>query len=322
MLGSSAFPPAEPMDTLNPRQLEIFSLLMKTRSLTEAARLLNVSQPAISRALKELEAQLGFELFYRVAGRVRPTTEAMQFLPEIERLFAHLGMVSFKAAELRDRRAGNLVVATIPMPAVALLPRAIEALRLDRPRMHCQIHVYTGSEVIRLVKQETAELGFIYTPLNEPAVAAEPVLQTRLHCLFLETHPLAQRRVVRAADLDVNSTIVFGPQTPPGVVFNEHVDRQRMRRLAMVETNSSLAAVSLVRAGFGVALIDPMAILTELGAGLAAVPFEPEIPLTLAVLFSRHRPMSRPAVEFLSHLRKVAAACLATSPARELFTLA
>jgi DNA-binding transcriptional LysR family regulator len=83
------------------RQMETFRLFAQTRSVTETARILRISQPAISQTLKEVEAQLGFALSVRISGRTRLTDEAMLLLPQIEQVLMQMTALRNQAAELR-----------------------------------------------------------------------------------------------------------------------------------------------------------------------------------------------------------------------------
>ena len=132
---------------INFRHLEIFRLLMKTKNLTETAKLLRVSQPAISQSLRELEGQLGLTLFARAAGRVRPTPEAIDLLPDVERVFGQVNMLTGKADQLKDAQGGRLDVAAIPVLAMAGLPLAIKQFRGERPLSHVMLMSASTTEV-------------------------------------------------------------------------------------------------------------------------------------------------------------------------------
>jgi molybdenum-dependent DNA-binding transcriptional regulator ModE len=80
---------------------EVFNAIMLTGSVSAAARLINITQPAVSRTLQHAELQLGFPLFQRAKGRLSPTTEALTLYPHIERLFAQLDEVQRLAANLK-----------------------------------------------------------------------------------------------------------------------------------------------------------------------------------------------------------------------------
>ena len=87
------------------RHIEVFNAVMHTGSVSAAARLINISQPAVSRTLQHAELQLGFALFQRSKGRLTPTSEALALLPHMEKLFAQLEEVQRLADSLRKGRA-------------------------------------------------------------------------------------------------------------------------------------------------------------------------------------------------------------------------
>ena len=92
------------MKNINLRQLEAFRAVMQTRSITRASELLFVSQPAVTRLIKDLEASVGFSLFQRLKKRLYPTPEAFSFLEEVELSFSGLDKINIAAREIRDRR--------------------------------------------------------------------------------------------------------------------------------------------------------------------------------------------------------------------------
>ena len=286
------------MTTASLRQLEVFRLLMRVRNLTETARLLRISQPAISQALRGLENDFGFELFARSGGRVTPTDEATAILPEIERLFTQLSTLKSRVGELRDERAGSLSIATIPTLTNWLLPKAVAALRRERPHAQVRIETCEQPTLVRLIKQEGADLGFTFSPIMEPGVAAEPIF-------YSDADRLSPH--VRAADFAGYPLIALSPATPPGLLLREALEREQHGELDMIETNSANAAIGLVRERAGIALMDVLALYSGYGSELVVVPFEPEIPLVLTAVYSRNRPVARIVVRFLAHTRAVIA---------------
>ena len=292
----------------NFRQLEMFQLLMKTRSLTETARLLRVSQPAVSQSLRDLEAQLGLTLFTRGGGRIRPTDEAIQVQADVERVLALMNALSFRAAELKDALAGQITVAAIPIISAHLAPRAIAAFKIERPRARFVLRSLNTIEVVQQVKQQQADLGFAFAPVDEMMAGAEPLFETALVCIMPSDHRLASSSRVQAADLEGENVIALTPEVPPGLLLREALDRHSSRGFAAIETNSAAAALALVRAGAGVAVVDPLPLLGGPLEGLAVRPFEPCVPITLGVLFSRNRPLPRIAMQFVREMRKVLAA--------------
>ena len=287
----------------NLRHLEVFRLVMRTVNITETARILRISQPAISQTLRNLEQDLGIELFNRGGRRLTPTNEALALLPEVERLFSQLSTLESRANELRDGRAGSLVIATIPTLTHGLIPRACAALRKERPRVKIEIHASAFPELAGLIKQEIVDVGFGYGPIAEYGVAIEPLFQTELVCFVPERHPLAQRKVLCAKDLEGTTIIALRPTTPIGIMLHEELERQKVQNIDILWTNSGSTAVGLAVQGVGIALVDVMALYAGGKQGVRILPFEPRIPLVLAAVYSRHRPVSRGLVQFVVHIR-------------------
>ena len=303
---------------LSLRQIEIFRLLMRTRSVTETARLLRVSQPAISQTLRELEADLGFELFARSGGRIHPTGEALGLIRQVERVAVQLSALEALAAELGDARAGSLTLAAIPTLMGSIVPRTAALLLAERPLLNLRLVSEDSLAVARLVREESVDLGLTYTPVDEPGLALEPVFRTRIVCLMTPGHRLAGQRAITAADLAGERVIVLTALTPPGLLLRKAMERQRFTLGQPLETNGSLAAATLVLEGVGVALTDTAILLSPAMGGLHAVPFEAPIEMQLSVLYSRHRPVPRTAIRFVAALRTVLGAAAATLRARGL----
>ena len=99
---------------MNLRQLEVFYAIMQAGSVTAAARNLNITQPAVSNVLKHAEQQLEFKLFQRIAGRLHPTPEASDLLPDVSEMFGRVGTLNRLVQDIRDGRSGRLVIATAP----------------------------------------------------------------------------------------------------------------------------------------------------------------------------------------------------------------
>jgi DNA-binding transcriptional LysR family regulator len=295
-----------PLQTANLRYLEVFQVVMRTRNLTVAARLLNVTQPAVSHALKELEAQIGFVLFHRSHGPVRPTDEAVQLLPDIERLFAQLGLFALRVSELKDEHAGQLTIATVPSLAGRVLPRALAAFRKVRPRVHFKFLVNTVADVVGLVKDEIADLGFAFSPIDQIGITSEKLIDTRMVAYISSALPLAKKSCVATPDLAGIVAILPTQQTVPGQVLRRFLDAREMHAIDILECNNAAAAVSLVREGMGIAVMDPLSIGDGLPGSVVCRPFEPFVPVAMMVLHSRHREISRVASEFMGHVRVAA----------------
>lgn len=267
------------------RTLELFSTLMLTRSLTNTAKRIGISQPAASLALKELEAQTGLSLFVRSRQRIVPTPQAEALLPHVERLLAQADAVQRRIVTMQDTSASTLHVACIPSFGSTLLPQIIAGFRRKQPRVQIRVDVQYFARVLDLVRQEAAELGFAY--IAESAEATEePLLTVGLSCLMAKDHPLAAKKKIQLKDLTGHTVMVAtqGYIPIPALVVETLRQNSERETGGLMEVNHVYTAMALAREGLGVALVNPMLLLGGNVGELLGRPFEPDIPLTLGVL--------------------------------------
>lgn len=299
---------------MNFRQLQVFNAVMRTATVTEAARLLNMSQPAVSKALKLMQEDLDIELFQRVRGRLFPTPEATTLYSTVERIFDDVSMLRHQAAELREGHSGQLKIAAIPTLAGSLLPQAVAIFRSRRPDVQIEIRAMSSAQVVQAMVQQKIDLGLVYAPFEDVGTQAKHLPQHDLVCLVPRHHPLAGARRVTPRELRDEAIISFPDDSPVyGMLQRVFEAAGAVYRPSMV-ANHTLTACALVAAGAGVALVDPF--LCWIGAfpGLAIRPFRPRIGLRPRVLLSRNRPVSRLA-NYMADVMREAALSFGAAPA-------
>jgi len=291
---------------MNLRQLEAFYAIMHAGSVTAAARNLNVTQPAVSNVLKHTEQQLGFKLFERIGGRLFPTAEATNLLPDVNEIFGRVGTLNRVAQEMRDGRTGRLVIATSPTLVHAFLPRAIAQFRRHSPAVHVVIQSLPTPLVVERVARREVDMGIVYAPVADPAVDAEDLVVTEIACVVIKEHPLARKRRVSANDLDGESVISLGATTRLGVLIEDACRKTGVPAPEIgIEASSSLAACLLVSEGAGVALVDRATSLSGKFGDLAFRPFVPHSRVSVQLIYPRDRPRSRAAVQLSEQLRQI-----------------
>lgn len=289
---------------VNLRQLEVFHAVMQAGSVTGAALLLKVSQPAVSNVLKHMEQQLRFQLFERIGGRLHPTPEAIDLLPDVSEIFGRIGTLTRVVQEMGDGRSGRLVVATSPTLVNAFLPRAIALLRKRSPGVRIAIQSLPTSLVIERVARREVDMGIVYAPVTDGGVIAEDLIVTELACVVRKRHPLARKRVVNAEDLQGESVVSLGPNTRIGLLIEEQCRTARVPVPDVgIEASSSLAACLMVSEGVGIGLVDRAMSLSGKFDDLAFRPFVPRIALAVNLIFTRDRPRSRAALLLADLLR-------------------
>jgi DNA-binding transcriptional LysR family regulator len=275
---------------------------MKTGSITNAARLLNVSQPAVSMVLKHPEDRMRVRLFERAHGRLHATPEAHALYPEVEAIFSSVEALDQRASALREGRSGLLSLAAPPQLATAVLTRTIAEFCRDRPELKIVVWSAPTVEVIDRVVRQQADLGLVYAPYGSRVTDAEIVGATRIACAMHPDHPLASRATVHARDLRHERIISYKPKTPLRRSIEEAF-RQAGETLEVQIQTSSLGACALAAANTGVALIDPLILANDMFAMLTVRAFEPSRTLAVQLIFAKDRPRSLVAGQFATLLR-------------------
>lgn len=267
------------------RQLEIFIAVMRAGTVTGAARMLNISQPALSQILLHTEDELGFALFDREKGRLRATPEALELLPEAERLFAGLEGLRRKTSDLRIGRAGLVRIGASAPPAMALLPEAIRQFRARHPEVLLRSHVAPIFSLIAMLRAGDAALALALDDRLPPDIAVEPLGRTGFCCLLPDSHPLAAEPALRLADLEGESLISYRAATRPQEELARVAAQQGARFEPMLEIDVSISAVSFVRSGLGIAVVDALLPWDQF-AGITMRPLidGPDLPLSLLTL--------------------------------------
>lgn len=129
------------------RYIELFHAVMTTNSLTGAANLLNISQPAASKALQQAEHQLGFTLFHRVRGRLHPTEQALLLRPRVEKIIRDLHDLQRLTANFARPESEPLRVTCTPTLAQSLVPDATTLLRKAWPAATAELSTRHSAEM-------------------------------------------------------------------------------------------------------------------------------------------------------------------------------
>ncbi len=291
------------MPTLNHRQVEAFRAVMLTGGVTTAAQLMNVTQPAVSRLIRDLQETLKLRLFERRGTRLLPTAEALSLYQEVEQSFAGLDRITRAATDLRGRRAGVLRIASYPALATSFLPRFVARFLANRPRLDIAVYGVSSRIVLEWVASGQCDLGFASDALEFPSVEAEMMQNASAVAVVPPGHRLAARPWLQPRDFRGERFISLGQFTLLRHRIDFAFSAARVQRQIQVETNLTEIACGLVAAGVGVSIVDPL-MADEFRDRLAIRPFRPRIKIEFAALHSVQRTMSGVAQEFIEQFKR------------------
>ncbi len=284
------------------RHLEVFNALFDAGSVSRAAQRLNLTQPAVSIALGNLEDVMGFRLFHRSRGFFAPTREAILLHEDISLGLGALVRIEQRADAIRTGTTGGISVATNGTLAINFLPRVIAGFQLDHPDTHVEMRVHSSRQIASWVGSRQIDIGVIDTPVPVAGLKAE-LFQMECVCIMRADHPLAARDVVTPRSLRGRSVIA--------VTGDHSVDRQLERLMSEAEiplTHTAsgyyyAVARNMVAAGDSVSLIDPINGKAALSDGVIWRPFAPRVIHEFALITSRDQPLGISASKFRARIR-------------------
>lgn len=287
---------------MNTRQLEIFCAIMRDGSVTAAANGLSISQPAASKLLHHLEDQLGYALFQRIGGRLVPTPEADLLYPDAERVLRELDVLRDLSRRVGERQQGLLRLgASLPV-AWSVLPPALARFRASHPQVRIHLHALPKQEIAEALRSGAIDLALTLSPILAPTVRTEMLAPVSLAVLLPPGHPLSNQNSIAPADLAGESLISYGSHAEIGTALDQAFRADGLARQVAIQVASSVAAVPLVRAGLGVALVDGLVDWAAM-AGLVQRPFRPRLAMSLTLATDSARPLPRLAEALIALLR-------------------
>lgn len=294
------------------KHIEAFNAVMLTGSVSAAARLMHVTQPAITQTLQHAELQLGYALFTRQRNRLVPTHEAQTLYPEIQRLMSQLEAVSRLADALGRQGGAGLRILIVPSLAVRALPEALARFRQRHPGMPISVRSLHSREVAQSMALQEGDVGIVYGHIRHPALHAQTLATGRLVCVSRASGRAAARAATVALEEVLRKPFIrIDENDPLGAVLAEQWSRHglssRDERSADITVQTHHIAMLLAEQGMAPAIIDSFTAGAARSASLQVRAIEPEVPVELSVLLPQNVRSPKPVAEFLEDFRHVLA---------------
>lgn len=275
------------------RHIEVIHAIMLTGSASGAARMLSVTQPAVSRTLAHAEIQLGFALFQRTGGRLLPTPEAQALFPHIERVYAQLGDVQRLSAGLRVGR-GQLRVLTVPALGLTIFPHAVQLFRARHPQVLIAHQTLHSQQIAGALALQEADVGYVFSAASHPALLAERLAVQHVVCAapkgLLPAAVVARGRVT-LAQLAALPVIGLAADDPLGRVLDHALQAQGATLDVVATVQTYHVALALAEYGVGVALLDGCSSASARRERVDLLALEPQITTAVHALRPRsHAP--------------------------------
>lgn len=283
------------------RLLEAFRAVVDHRSVTNAAAAMGVTQPAVSAQIARLEQRLGFALFDRRRGRMRPTPEGLLFYAEANKALGGIDRLSEAAGQIRTAQAGRLIIAGHPSASISLLPPLVAAFLAERPGVLVRILSRNSDVISQLMPAESYDIGVAELPVEETSVR---LMRFRMRCVAIlpAKHPLKAHTILSPTVLSGYPVISLGGSRQTALRVTRAFAKAGVEWNPVAEAEYFASVCGLVASGAGWSLVDPLSAQTFRHLGLVVRTFEPTIHYEIGAFWSRERKPSILGQSFLSLL--------------------
>lgn len=239
------------------RQLRYFAALGATLNFTRAAEQLHMAQPPLSRAIRQLEEELGAELVNRSARPLALTKAGVFFLEQCTQMLVRLEEVRAATRRISAGQRRWFGIGFVPSALYGFLPELIRSFRLDSEGVEVVLSEMTSIQQAEALKAGRIDAGFGRLPLQDPQLVCEVMTEEALIVALPRKHRLIRERRITLAMLADEPFILYPARPRPS--YADHVLQQfRARGLnvgAQVDANEMQTAIGLVAAGIGVTLV-------------------------------------------------------------------
>lgn len=278
---------------------------MLSESMTIAAESLRITQPAVSRLIKELEGQLQFKLFKRVGNRLTPTHEGTILFAEVDRLYVGIDSIAKIATDLRHTKAGSLRIASMSSLAMSCVPEAINLFHADRPAVNLMLSSSNSVRTLELLAGRQYDIGFVHYAGEFPGVDLRPLPSIEVVCIIPASYEIASKKIITPEDLRDLPFISQGRNLPLRRKIDQIFSKLKIPRKTVFEIDLAASVISLVSAGLGISLIDPFSARTFENRKYVIRPFSPKLNFDVLAATPSHYPNSKLCDEFTNILEEL-----------------
>ena len=292
------------MARINSRQVEAFRAMMLTGSVTEAAKLMAVTQPAVSRLLRDFQALLKMELFEKRGTGLVPMAAATALYMEVERSFVGLERITAAAEEIRSRRTGTLRIAALPALSNGYLPRLSGRFLMERPNLNLAFFGVISPIVVDWVLNNQCDIGFAEVPIAHAGLHSVRLPAPARVAVLPGGHRLAAKATLQPRDFEGETFVSLTAGSTGRHLIDQVFNRDDVRRVLRVETSLSEIMCGMVSSGLGVAICDPFTAQEFESRGVVVRPFLPRIDFEFAAVFPPQRSPSPVALDLVQVMRQ------------------
>lgn len=291
---------------MNLHLLRLFSAVVQQGSFSKAATSLFISQPAVSKAVQELERQVGAPLLDRSSSGVALTAAGQTLYRYAEQIFLTEQAAILELARLRGVESGRLALGASTTIGVYRLPPLLADFAVRFPHIHLFLDIGTTNDIVARLLTSPLDLALVEAPVSDDRLDIAPLWPDRLVVIAPPQHALTRAGAVGLAEVLAQPFIGREPDSATRLLVERELEKRGISLPVQIEVASNEAIKHMVQVGLGLAMVSETTIQTELATGrLISLPI-PELVIerNFFLLQVVKRPLSASGQSFLSLLRE------------------
>jgi len=285
------------------RHIEVFHAVYTCGSITGAARMLNVSQPSISKVLAHAEQQLGFRLFDRHKGKILPTREAERLIDHVNEAYRNINELRRVSKNLGSAETGVIRIAMTPALGIDVIPSAIASYLLMHPDTVFEVETLHQHQVVRALRELRVDFGIAFSPPSTQGIKIDHLAIAEFVVLSNESKVPDIKSKLTLEDLDGMPFVNLSARSPLGQLLAARIEVSDIRLHTVANVETYQMAKALVAHGAGVALIDEITARSSGHDNVIARYLDPPLQFEISILHTVTDPLSVITQRFIRHLK-------------------
>ena len=286
------------------RHIEVFHAIYTAGSITNAAKILHVSQPSVSKVLAHAELQLGFQLFERVKGRLIPTNEAEILFSEVDKIYQQMRSIKNTAENIKKTDFGNISVGVTPALGFDVMPRAITKFQQAYPKVNMQIQTVHNNDVMQSLLERKCDFVILFSPKNMGGVVEHHCVNSEMVVMYPKSLFPEQPSSLSLADLQDLPFIDISDSGPLGDLLWTRMLEANVQMHSTIKVQTYFIAARIVAQGSGICIVDKFTASANFPDNVGFASFDPKMNFEVSLVHLEGQPLSVAATDFISHFNQ------------------
>ena len=276
------------------RHIEVFNSVFRNGSVTTAAKLLNVSQPSVSKVLAHAEQQLGFRLFERIKMKLVPTPEAKILFKHTSMMDEVLTDINQVSERLMEFPVDRVRVSSTPSLGIEYLPNAIAEFKKQNPNVNFEISTLHYSYLRNNIKDTSLDLAIAQDQTEDEEIGT--INLKKGNFVSLEPKNLDPKLIRKLPFIKLSQN------SPIGRKLEKYISKKRINISSSITSDNYQMAASLVNNGFGYTILDEYTARACRSENIQIKPLDSSLNFQITLMFLKNAPLSIPANDFIEFL--------------------